>query len=312
VQLDIFNDSRDVMLRNDVLHALQSRDAARVGMAICRLQRDYPQDPLLADACVLQRAMQARPQPCGAGGGFADHADLRHQRLALLQAVLPAVQRWMDTACAQTWLRPLWHELITRAGSLPFRADAEQDHAAWMLLQAQSWQASAEAVEQIESWRRIPAPLSWMAQAKLHLNGLRATWPLLVELAWLAPHRFAALAAAAPASQLNRLMDQFESAWDDLESAETSQIATHKIAESGYLTGAWAWFPAWVLIAAPQHAADLALAQPGQYTPPEQAMRLLVNLLGLERQGRHSELIRRRKTLRDLHAGLYAVYMSTR
>jgi hypothetical protein len=41
-------------------------------------------------------------------------------------------------------------------------------------------------------------------------------------------------------------------------------------------------------------------------------MRLVLELLGLERQGRHAELVQRRRALRDLHAPLYAAYMSTR
>ncbi|MDD4943256.1 MAG: hypothetical protein PHQ13_06945, partial [Rhodoferax sp.] len=72
------------------------------------------------------------------------------------------------------------------------------------------------------------------------------------------------------------------------------------------------WFPAWVLTTQPQHAPDLALAQPGQHSAPEQAMRLLINLLGLEHQGRHHDLVKLRKSLRGLHAGLYAAYMKTR
>jgi hypothetical protein len=41
-------------------------------------------------------------------------------------------------------------------------------------------------------------------------------------------------------------------------------------------------------------------------------MRLVVELLGLERQGRHAELMQRRRALRDLHGDLYAAYMATR
>ena len=213
---------------------------------------------------------------------------------------------------AQTWLRPFWQDLIARAGALALRADAEQDHAAWMLLQLQDWQSGADAVARIESWRRIPAPLSWMAQAKLQLHGLRGAWPLVVELAWLAPQRLPNLTATTPAAQLQRLMEQFDADWDELQACEPLQMAGSKHTTHAEQEKAWAWFPAWVLVVQPQHAPDLALAQPGQHTPAERAFRLLVNLLGLEHQGRHNELIKQRKNLRDLHAGLYAAYMSTR
>ena len=73
-----------------------------------------------------------------------------------------------------------------------------------------------------------------------------------------------------------------------------------------------AWFPAWVLTQRPALASALTQAQVSQHTAPEQAMRVLLELLGLERQGRQRDVIERRKTLRGLHAGLYAAYMASR
>lgn len=72
------------------------------------------------------------------------------------------------------------------------------------------------------------------------------------------------------------------------------------------------WFPAWLLTQAPALARHLAQAQRCQHSPPEQGMRLLLELLGLERQGRHHDLVQRRRALRDVHAALYAAYMATR
>ena len=77
-------------------------------------------------------------------------------------------------------------------------------------------------------------------------------------------------------------------------------------------SAALAWFPAWVLTRTPALAPRLAHAEPGLANAPERGMRLLVELLGLERQGRHHDLVARRKALRDLCAPLYAAYMATR
>ena len=41
-------------------------------------------------------------------------------------------------------------------------------------------------------------------------------------------------------------------------------------------------------------------------------MRVMLELLGLERQGRQRDLIELRKTLRGLNGALYAAYMATR
>ena len=73
-----------------------------------------------------------------------------------------------------------------------------------------------------------------------------------------------------------------------------------------------AWFPAWVLTEKPVLARQLGEAQRCLHTAPEQAMRLMLELLGLERQGRHHDVVARRKALRDAHPSLYAAYMKTR
>ena len=72
-----------------------------------------------------------------------------------------------------------------------------------------------------------------------------------------------------------------------------------------------AWLPAWVLTQRPRLAQALSPSRPSLHTPPEQAMRLMLELLGLERQGRHHDIVGHRKRLRDLHASLYASYMAT-
>ena len=134
-----------------------------------------------------------------------------------------------------------------------------------------------------------------MLQARLHLLGLQASWPLLAELAWLAPDRLDGVARAVAEPLLQALLLKFA---EDFDGA----------GESGEL----AWFPAWALIEQPALAAALTQAQPSQHSAPEQAMRLLLQLFGLERQGRQRELIEHRKRLRELHGALYTAYMARR
>ena len=66
-------------------------------------------------------------------------------------------------------------------------------------------QRAAEAVVDIGSWRRIPVPLAWMAEARYHMHGLGASLALLAELAWLSPHRFDALSRRIADPRLERL-----------------------------------------------------------------------------------------------------------
>jgi hypothetical protein len=75
---------------------------------------------------------------------------------------------------------------------------------------------------------------------------------------------------------------------------------------------ALAWFPAWVLTERPALAPWLGQALPGLQTEPERAMRLLLDLLHLEKQGRQRDLVALRRQLRDLQPALFRAYMATR
>ena len=118
---------------------------------------------------------------------------------------------------------------------------------------------------------------------------------MLAELAWLSPQRFIELEQHARDPLLKQLVDKFEANFEG--SGDPADMA---------------WFPAWVLTERPSLAAPLAMAQRSRDSAPEQAMRLMVELLGLERQGRHHEIVVKRKALRELHEALFAQYMKAR
>jgi len=290
MQLDFFNDSHSVTLRNDVILALQRCDVPAAEHAWETLDKHYPGDACLVAMLRLIEALAARTQ-----APFQTHAELCAARLALQDNITPAALQSLGQAEAAPWLRQRWQELATRAAALPFRADQLEDHAAPLWLQAGQWQCAADAVAHIESWRRIPAPLSWMLHARLKLQGLQANWGLLAELAWLSPQRLDQLTQRAPEPLLHTLLAKFAQQFDGAGDANDL-----------------AWFPAWVLTERPALASALTQAQAGQHHPPEQALRVLLELLGLERQGRQHDVIERRKTLRGLHAALYAAYLATR
>jgi hypothetical protein len=290
MQLDFFDDSHVVALRNDVIVALQHCDVAAAELALAGLGQHHPDDEYLADFRLLIGVLQERsPVP------LSTHADLCAQRLQLQDTITPAARAGLGASAARPWLQQRWHELAQCAATLPFCAEQVQDHAAPLWLQARQWQAAADAVAQIESWRRKPAPLSWMLQARLQLQGLQSNWALLAELAWLAPQRLQTVVQQTAEPILQALVTRFEANFEGAGNADDL-----------------AWLPAWVLIERPALASQLTQAQPGQHTPAEQAMRTLLELLGLERQGRQREVVAHRKTLRGLNSALYAAYMAAR
>lgn len=290
MQLDIFNDSADVVRRNDVLDALQSRDAAAAAACLQQLRAEFPDDDSLAPMALLLEAITPPAVPRS-----REMAQLAEDHRSLADHITPAALLLLGKSAGRCWLAPLWAELAQQAAALPFSPAMAHLHAAALWLHAGQAGMAGEAVLTIDSWFRIPQPLAWMASARHADKGLDDTWPLLVELAWLAPARLQALLSELADPVLNRLHKDFDAGFEDDETG-----------------GGMAWFPAWVLTERPALARVLAQARPGQQTPPEQAMRLMVELLGLERQARRHEVIEHRRRLQGLHGGLYAAYMKAR
>lgn len=290
MQFDFFNDNESVALRNDVILALEKHDASTAQQAWETLTRHDPHDATVVPLLLLIVHL-AESTPTA----FQSHADLRAACFEMQNKITPAALVGMGTAAANVWLNARWLALAARAAALPFQTRHPDEHATPIWLQARQWQAAADAVAQIESWRRIPAPLSWMLHARLKLQGLQANWALLAELAWLAPQRLQQVVQQAAEPILRTLVHTFEESFEGAGEADDLM-----------------WFPAWVLTERPAMAPALTQAQASQHSKPEQAMRTMIELLGLERQGRQREVLEHRKTLRGLNSALYAAYMATR
>jgi hypothetical protein len=286
-QLDLFADSRDVMLRNDLAEALVREGASAASAALARLAAEYPDDATLQPAQQMVAALAASTTP------FADAAAAEKAQSELEHGLTHAARAVLGPAQATPWLRLRWAALARRAAALPWQAG--QPHAAAMWLQAGDWLAAQESVEGIASWRRIPLPLCWAAQATWHRRGQDAAWPLLAELAWLAPRLLAPTAAALRSAPLDKLLRRFEAELDVDSAADDA-----------------AWFPAWALIDQPGLAEVLARAEATQDREPERACKSVLALLRLERQGRQHEVVAERRQLRALHETLFACYMKTR
>ncbi|WP_438391712.1 hypothetical protein [Caballeronia sp. DA-9] len=289
-QLDIFDNSRDVMLRNDVIGALQQDDPAASGRLLFALVAEYPDDRRIVSLQMMLLALEedtATP--------FADHAVAAAARDRLLSRFEAAAVELLGQREASAWLARRWKEMACRTASLSFRPELGDCHAAPFWLRAGDWTSAIDAAGRIESWRRIPAPLAWMSEATYRLNGMEAAWPMMAELAWLSPERLDSLARSLADPSLDALLGRFNATFDG--DGDTSDLC---------------WFPAWALVEKTGLARWLAQAQPSRQLAPERAMRLILDLLNLERQGRHHELVERRKVLRDLSPPLYATYMKTR
>ena len=287
MQLDIFEHSRDVMLRNSVIGTLRIRNAAATARAIDELAAEYPGDSMLPVFKLLCDRLSSRVT------GPLNRASAG-ELLRAIEGTIAAAQRVFGNE-AEDWLSPFWVELATATRGLAFDARDEAVHAAPFLLRAGKWAEASACIESIPSWRRKPAPLAWKMEATARMNGMDLLWPLLAELSWMAPRRAEALTERLKLSELTPLVRSFNA---DFEGEGTAND--------------FAWFPAWVLIVHPGFRDRFQGAQAGANTPSERCARLVLELLGFERQGRHAVLIEGRRKLRDTHRMLFERYMQSR
>ena len=295
MQLDLFIHSREVMLRSDALAAIQARQIPDSRAALAKLAAEYPGDPLLGPLEILLHALESPPHRLASADAVLAAKEQLETRIQ------PVVEWLMSATHATSWIAGEWEILADAAAGLAYTPTAPLACAAPLYLKAGAWAAAEAAVLAIPSWRRIPLPLAWMAEARLVQFGMADIWPLLIELAWLDPSGFDRLARRLKEPILDRLLHNFDADFENETGDE----------QDGHLHPS-AWLPAWSMIVEPGMAPFLRQTQPGQGQSPERAARLLLDMLALEKQGTHPRLLEQRKKLRQLHPGLFVRYMRTR
>ena len=285
-QLDLFEDSRNVMLNNAVLAAFAAYDTDAVTLAITALHNEYPQHHDLPDHCRLLEQLsdfRRNIQP--------NNLQTQHQQL--IQTLQPLAKQLFGSAQAIIWSHPLWATLAQTAAPLDYDNAHPEIHAAPFWLAADAPDKARSAIEKIPSWRRIPAPLAWMTEIGIKHGTPETWWPLLAELAWVAPERLESLIVAAPVA-VNRLKTHFLADFEN--NGEHHDLA---------------WFPAWLLIHHSKLRDLLRPAQPAQ-NEPAQAFHLLLDMLHLEKTGQQAAQIPQRAKLRAIAPDLFADFMRSR
>jgi hypothetical protein len=288
-QLDLFLDSRAVMLANDAVGALAARDAAQAGVALERLQSEAPDHPALPAFRTSVRGLAEWRRP-----GADPQAILAAVRW-LEDEVAPAARQVLGDA-APAFVVEFFREMAQDARGVAYEPAHAQAHRAALCLRCGEWAEAEEAATAIPGATRRADPLQWLTVARYRRHGLAAARPTLFALGWHAPHRLAAVRAALADELLEREWRAFERAceWESVAEAELP-----------------AWFPAWFLVEHPVAGKELGdIAFPD--SPPASAARLLVALFALERRGDQRRLPGERERLRRLNPELFALYMARR
>lgn len=96
MQLDIFEHSRDVMLKNDVIAALERRDATDASSNRAALYREYPDSLCMQD---LDQMIEALEKP---RSRIQTHQDLSTAQQWLADSVEPATLRVLGNRTGQS------------------------------------------------------------------------------------------------------------------------------------------------------------------------------------------------------------------
>lgn len=287
-QLDLFLDSRAVILANETADRLLARDARGAASALAAMEREEPVHPAATPLSVLVQFAEDWEPPAQRTVDIARAATRLEERIA------PAASLALGMR-GLAFVQGYYLELAAAAARLPYDPAYPQAHAAFLLQRGGDFAASEQAALGIPGWEDTPDALRWVTVARHRLHGLGAARPTLFALCWLAPRHVARLVAELGDAALERDWDAFESSdWTATPDAEVP-----------------AWFPAWYLVQHPAAAADVTLAS-AHPSPACAAARLVASILDREREGNSRVLLGLRQRLRDLNSDLFALYMQRR
>lgn len=288
-QLDLFLDSREVTLANEVVAALSAHDHERTAQGIARLRAEAPARPDLPAFDSLYAFLELT-RDIRTAGLDADALELIIE--VLDSRIVPAAA--VLGKAARSFLEFSWLQLA-RAAIHPFNPDRPHLHAADLFLRAGAYEAAEAAAGTIADGQTQRAVLRWQAIARYRLAGLRGARRHIFALAWHAADGFEDLLSELDDAPLRQDWLAFQA---ELEDADAS------------------WFPAWCLLRYPESvaAADLppGSAAAAISIPALQACHRLISLLALEKQGHSRALVEQRARLKALDAGFFALYMRAR
>jgi hypothetical protein len=288
-QLDLFLDSRSVRFVNEVVAALDARDAERAAAGLAALRAHAPNDANLPALEFLTDALAGWCKPAADAQAIAGAARWLEGEVA------PAAQRALG-ACAGRFVCAFFRELADVARGLSYSNAQPTAHRAWLCLRCGAWAEAEAAAQAIPRASTTPDALQWLACARYRQHGLAAARSALFALAWHAPPRLASALAELQDELLDRDWQRFAGAceWDSLPDAELP-----------------AWFPAWYLHEHPAARSDLDYFD-APNTKPAETARLLNHILDLESRGDWHKLASARDKLRNLNEDLFKLYMVRR
>lgn len=290
-QLDLFLDSHEVALANEVIAALRAHDGERAAQSIARLRSQAPERPDLPafdSLCAFLELTREMGFPRVDRHGVELIVELLNNSVVAAAGVLGGA--------AKDFLHCFWRQLAC-AASEPFSPARPHLCAADLFLRAEAYEEAEAAAMVIPAAQTQSAVLRWRAIARYRLAGLKRARGQVLALACYAAEAFPDLLRELDDAPLNQDWLAFQADLDDPDTA---------------------WFAAWYLLRHPEAAAAIgdALAagseQSAENVPALLACRVLTRILDLEKHGHSPALVEQRARLKAIDGAFFAAYMRTR
>lgn len=277
-QPDLFLDGAQAQVQNQIIDAVNARDAAVAVEKLRQLEGLDAAHWAIPHAVALIDALCATP---------AGQGDAARQRLQTVE------NRWLPAATAllrsgaRDFLTPLWRDVGRALEGTAF--ESPHGHASWAYLNGLDWANVKRSVLAASDWESQPLLRTRLALAQWRLAEYRDATRSWFALCWHFPAHFAECVESPtfPNASLQR-------AWEEARNQDMDPPVTPP------------WFPAWVVIEHPGYARSIGPC--GGASEPECAYDHLVALLS-----GHSdrEDLDHRRALQDLHADLLGRYLAS-
>lgn len=273
LQLDLFRDSRETILVNDLRLALSARRTDEAQELLARCRAEYPAHPQLTFFGELLTAAATAEQPV---------TDVEAETECMLRVFEPAAHAVLG-ADAPDFLRPLWRRLAAVLAGRAFDPAHPRLHASFAAAQAEDWAAARFAVEGEVSWRAEPELLLRHAVASEQLDDAGAALADWCLLCWEHPE------VDARALGGSRLLAAQWRAFGELDAGLPAED-----------------FPAWLAL-----EGEVRCPLPAQTlnARARESAEIVYRLTAHASAAPGPETLADRKLLRELNPALFALYM---
>jgi hypothetical protein len=288
-QLDLFLDSRAVVLTHEIREALLARNATHAAALLRQATVDVVEHPDLP--ALMQLAQH-----------ISDWRSPSRDTQSIAVAVTSLENEWAPKAeaalgpRAPRLLQQYFRELSELAQGLAYDPAQPTAHRSSLCLRAGDFAEAEQAAAAIAQAQESTDVLITLVLARHRLHGLEAARGALFALAWHDPARVPAVLVELNDELLERDWRAFEIA------ADWDSVPAHELA---------AWFPAWYLMEHPAAAAEMDASSLPKAVGAD-AARSMILLLDLEKEGNSRALVAARQRLQRLNAEFFELYMARR